>query len=236
MASMADDQQNPFTMMGMMNMMQPNKYSLPQYKGGLQLQGFRGPATDARGNVIQSFADAQAQHDAWDKANPAAPAQGTTLNSVGAGLEPAGSPARAMQNAGYGDWAMLDPTLAASRQGAMGGEGSVAATSGWNPVNPMSKTGVAPGAAGATGTASGAGGTASGAGGTNPVDMRQAYLDALANPGHVTTPGAAIPASQPVGSPSVLDAFLSQNKGSSGGAGGYSNEGFFNTLNKLRSA
>jgi hypothetical protein len=67
--------------------------------------------------------------------------------------------------------------------------------------------------------------------------MRQAYLDALANPGHVTTPGATIQPSQPVGSPSVMDAFLAQNKGGGGsGAGGYSNQGFFDTLNKLRSA
>ena len=74
---MADDQQNPFTMMGMMNMMQPNKYEPLQFKNRpLSLQGFRGPATDARGNVIQSYADAQTQHDAWNQAHPAAPAQG----------------------------------------------------------------------------------------------------------------------------------------------------------------
>ena len=234
---MADDQQNPFTMMGMMNLMKPNPYEAALYKNKpLSLQGFRGVATDAGGNPIKSFTDAQTAHDAWDTAHPAAPSQGTTLNSVGAGLEPAGSPARAMQNAGYGDWALLDPTLAASRQGAMGGEGSVAATSGWNPANPMSATGAAAGGAagmgGTTGTAAGAaGGTAQ----TNPVDMRQAYLDALANPGPVTTPGAAIPASQPVGSPSVMDSFLAANKGG-GAAGGYSNHGFFDTLNKLRSA
>jgi hypothetical protein len=140
-----------------------------------------------------------------------------------------------MQNAGYGDWALLDPMLAASRAGQQGGEGSVAATTGWNPANPMSATGVAGGALGAAGTASGAGRTASGAAQTNPVDMRQAYLDALANPGHVTTPGATIQPSQPVGTPSVMDSFLANNKGGTG-AGGYSNQGFFDTLNKLRSA
>jgi hypothetical protein len=65
--------------------------------------------------------------------------------------------------------------------------------------------------------------------------MRQAYLDALANPGHVTTPGATVQPSAPLGTPSVMDAFLAKNKGSSTpGAGGYSNEGFFSTLNKLR--
>ena len=145
-----------------------------------------------------------------------------------------------MQNAGYGDWALLDPMMAqSSRPGATAGAGSVGATSGWNPANPSSVyPTTAGGAAGAAGTASGAGGTASGGGGTNPVDMRQAYLDALANPGHVETQGAAIPASQPLGSPSVMASFLANNKGTgpAPAGGGYSNQGFFDTLNKLRTA
>ena len=38
---MADDQQNPFTMAGMMAMMLPNKYTNPAFKDKpLQLQGF----------------------------------------------------------------------------------------------------------------------------------------------------------------------------------------------------
>ena len=56
----------------------------------------------------------------------------------------------------------------------------------------------------------------------------------LSNPGKVETPGAKVPITQPVSNqPSVLDAFL---KGQSGGtgAGNYSNEGFFTTLNRLR--
>ena len=53
---MADDQQNPFTMMGMMQMMQPNKYIDPQYKDKpLPLPGYLGTPTDAQGNPIQSF-------------------------------------------------------------------------------------------------------------------------------------------------------------------------------------
>jgi len=217
--------------MGMLQMMQPNKYTLPQYKNGLSLQGFRGPATDARGNVIQSYADAQAAHDAWQPS--AAPAQGTTLNST-AGLEAQGSQARAMQNAGYGDWALLDPMMAqSSRPNPTAGAGSVGATAGWNPANPSSVYPTTSG--GAAGTASGTSGTAGGAAQTNPVDMRQAYLDALANPGHVTTPGATVQPSAPLGTPSVMESFLANNKGSSTpGAGGYSNEGFFSTLNKLR--
>ena len=74
---MADDQQNPFTMAGMMAMMQPNKYINPAYQGKpLPLPGFYGTPTDAQGKPIQSFLDAQSQHDAWNAANPAPAAPG----------------------------------------------------------------------------------------------------------------------------------------------------------------
>ena len=71
---MADDQTNPFTIAGMAGMMMPNPYT--QYKGQLPIPGYSGTPTDAQGNPIQSFLDAQAQHDAAP-----APAQGMTLNS-----------------------------------------------------------------------------------------------------------------------------------------------------------
>jgi hypothetical protein len=70
--------------------------------------------------------------------------------------------------------------------------------------------------------------------------MRQAYLQALANPGKVTTPGAAMqPGSAQTGAPqpSVLAAFLAAHpQGGSTGAGGYNNATFFNTLNQLQAA
>ena len=70
---MADDQQNPFTMAGMMQMMQPNKYIDPRFKDKpLPLPEFRGPATDAMGNLIPSFTHAQAAHDAWQPPGAAA--------------------------------------------------------------------------------------------------------------------------------------------------------------------
>ena len=63
----------------------------------------------------------------------------------------------------------------------------------------------------------------------NPIDMRQAYLDALSNPGKVTTPGAQmLPGTSPTGpqsQPSVLAQFLQQHPGGgTTGGGGYSNQ------------
>ena len=81
-------------------------------------------------------------------------------------------------------------------------------------------------------------GPATSAAPTNPIDMRQAYLDALSNPGHVTTPGANVPPTTPVGNqvPSVMSQFLANQGGKpTSGAGNYSNAQFFNTLNALRS-
>ena len=232
---MADDQQNPFTMMGMLQMMQPNPYT--QYKGRLPIPGYMGTPTDAMGKPIQSFLDAQSQHDAWDKANPAP--QGTTLNSSpGAGLEAQGSQARAMQDAGYGNWATLDPMMAQStRPNPTAGAGSVGATTGWNPNNSASIYPTSAGGAAGAGMPGGST-TAAQPPQSNPVDMRQAYLTALSNPGKVTTPGAAVPQAQPLGTPSVLNSFLAAHPGGGGGpaAGNYTNKPFFDTLSQLRSA
>jgi hypothetical protein len=67
--------------------------------------------------------------------------------------------------------------------------------------------------------------------------MRQAYLTALSNPGKVTTPGATIQPSAPLGQPNVLDAFLANHQAgpAAPASGGYSNQPFFNTLAQLRS-
>ena len=204
---MADDQQNPFTMAGMMAMMQPNKYISPAYKDKpLPLPGFYGTPTDAQGNPIQSFLDAQSQHDAWNAANPA-PAQGTTLNST---PQPGVIPfqhATMPDGMPYGQTNLGRGVTGTSWQGPGGGAPQQA---------PQQSAPAAP---------------------QNPIDMRQAYLDALSNPGKVTTPGATVPQASPLGSPSVMNSFLAANPGGGGaGAGGYNNSGFFNTLNKLRSA
>ena len=192
------DQTNPFVMAGMMGMMMPNKYTDPAFKDKpLGLQGYYGTPTDAMGNPIQSFTDAQAQHDAWAAAHPAPP-PGTTLNTPGGGLEAQGSQARAMQDAGYGDWAMLDPMMAqSSRPGATAGAGSVGATSGWNPANPSSAYPMSAGNQvdnadkGSRGNWTPTGQMIPGqtqqtqapAQLQNPVDMRQAYLDRAVEPG-----------------------------------------------------
>ena len=70
---MADDgQQNFMAQMMLGGMYGPNQYS--HFPGGLTQPGFTGTPTDALGNPIQSFVDAQKAHDAWTP--PAAPAPG----------------------------------------------------------------------------------------------------------------------------------------------------------------
>ena len=206
---MADDQTNPYTMMGMAAMMQPNKYINPAYKDKpLPLPGFYGTPTDAQGNPIQSFLDAQSQHDAWDKANPAPPAQGTTLNST---------PPMAQSP-------MLGQADGASNTGGYGAGISGAYRTAPTPAMMGRQTPQTAAPAAAP---------------TNPFDMRQAYLTALSNPGKVTTPGATVPQAQPLGTPSVLDSFMAAHPGGGTAApagGGYGNKGFFDTLQNLRSA
>ena len=195
------DQTNPYTQLGMMGMMMPNPYT--QYGGKpLPIPGYMGTPTDAQGNPIASFGQAQQAHDAWQP--PAAPAQGTTLNSAPqqydkptineGGILPSG------QNYGTSS-----PTY-------------IPASLNYSQSQPQAAPQQAPAP-------------------QNPIDMRQAYLTALSNPGKVTDPGATVPQAQPLGSPSVMNAFLAANpSGGGSGAGGYNNTGFFNTLNKLRSA
>ena len=93
------------------------------------------------------------------------------------------------------------------------------------------------------GTTYGNMGAAGGAGGGQaapapaPAPQDTSYqnaLDLLSSPGKVTTPGANVPVTKPVSmQPSVLDQFLAGQHGGQG-AGGYSNTGFFDTLNRLK--
>ena len=204
---MASDQQNPFELAGMMQMMLPNPYT--QYKGQLPMPGYMGTPTDAQGNPIQSFTDAQKAHDAWQ---PPAATSGTTLNST-------------PQSADLSAYQQGSPYISSGGvlpSGENYGSSSPTYVQGrYNP--PPLQQAAAPAAPAPT----------------NPIDMRQAYLTALSNPGKVTTPGANAPEAPPLGQPSVLNSFLAAHPGGGTAApagGGYGNKGFFDTLNQLRSA
>ena len=206
---------------GLMGLMGPNPYL--QYTGQIPMAGYRGAPTDAAGNPIASFTQAQAAHDAWQPP-AAAPAQGTTLNSTS--QVPEFLPVGMGQGTGG----------AAGGQNAMGSPGGV--TGGQNvgggyQINPAYAIQQAQQQYAGQHAAPAAPPP------TNPIDMRQAYLDALSNPGKVTTPGAQmLPGTTPTGpssQPSVLAQFLSQHpEGGQTGGGGYSNQGFFSTLNALK--
>ena len=134
---------------------------------------------------------------------------------------------------------MLDQTLA---QSSIPGQTAQPGSVGYQEANydktgpqmmtmPMAGT-AASGAAAAPQASQGAPGT--------PANSYQNALQLLSNPGHITTPGATVPQSQPVTQqPSVLNQFLNNSQpkpaqDGSTGAGGYSNQGFFDTLNKLK--
>ena len=164
------------------------------------------------GNPIASFTQAQQQHDAWNAANPApaAPAQGTTLNSTPQPGVIAFQHATMPDGMPYGQTSLGRGVTGTSWQGPGGGRRRNKRRP--RPRPPRRQ---------------------------NPIDMRQAYLDALSNPGKVTTPGAQmLPGTSPTGpqsQPSVLAQFLQQHPGGgTTGGGGYSNQGFFSTLNALK--
>ena len=217
---------------GLMGLMGPNPYL--QYTGQIPMAGYRGAPTDAAGNPIASFTQAQAAHDAWQP--PAQPApQGTTLNSnpgapnagVLTGLNYRGADG-SLQT--YGGAGAQPGTYMQTNPGGIGGGNAhnydqsagqrIEAQYQYMPAQQQQQQAPAPSP-------------------TNPIDMRQAYLDALSNPGKVTTPGAQmLPGTTPTGpssQPSVLAQFLSQHpEGGQTGGGGYSNQGFFSTLNALK--
>jgi hypothetical protein len=255
---MADD--NPFVDMGLLSMMQPNPYIDPAFRSKpLQLPGFRGVATNAAGKPIQSDIDAIAASQAPSSAPPPGT---TTLNTPGPGapapaaanysglgqwgpavsqLEnsylatPGGSAAASNPNAALISYIQsqnraLEGAATSQNQGGFGSGNNVLSSSAQAELNSnlgqiqqLQRQGAAaPAAAPAAPPAN------------NGVDLRQAYLDALANPGDPPIVGAKVPASNPLGTPSVLNAFLAAHpSGGSKGAGNYSNSGFFDTLNQL---
>jgi hypothetical protein len=250
MASADDPLADYQNMLGLQGLTGPNPYL--EYTGQIPMAGFMGAPTNAQGQPIQSFTDAQ----------NAAP--GTTLNTSGAvantanpfaGVQvPQGQNTAVAQPFGglnSQQWQALTPQQRSAAQGAMGqyqagvaatqpdsfvashnnpsggspGAGSYLQGLGYDAFNRMANAPSAPAAPAAP---------------TNPYNMRQAYLDALSNPGKVTTPGAVMqPGARPTGAPqpSVLQAFLAAHpSGGTSVPGGYSNTSFFNTLNNLQAA
>ena len=220
-------------------MFDPSQFANPYSqwnKQALPFMGqYAGAPTDAHGNPIQSYQTAQQAHDAWAAANPApaqAPAKtpGVTLNSAQQLYNQMAAPS-AMNPTG-------NPAFGASEWGfGLGAQGAVDRNS---PAYQMDPSGAGTGAGGAgTGVPGTIGGGQAGAAPPaaapqNPIDMNQAYLSALANPGKVTTPGATVAQSAPPSASSgVLQQFLQnwQNQGSpTQGAGNYNNKGFFDAL------
>jgi hypothetical protein len=228
MASGDDPTADYMNVMGFQGLTNPNPYL--EFTGQIPMAGYMGAPTNAAGAPIQSYLDAQAQHNAWQPpASTPSSTPGTTLNntqqwwnnlSQPSLMNPSGNAALGMANWG----AFMGPQAA---------------------IDQASPGFLQPGMQGYQGGATGAAAPGAGAAAPqNPVDMRQAYLTALSNPGKVATPGAQIlPGTSmtgPVGSsqPSVLQAFLAAHPqgGSAPGAGpgGFSNAGFFNTLKQLQ--
>jgi hypothetical protein len=218
---------------------------------------YAGMPTDAMGRPIQSYLDAQTAAQAPQQAPP------VSLNSVpaaaqsspfpqsmpGAGAPVGGAPiAQPFGGLNREQWNALTPQQRSAAQGPMlqyqaagammpsGGNQFVASGNNPSGSNPQAQTAVAlsdsamsdwnrmqnqPQAAPQAAAPAG-------------PDMSQAYLNALANPGKVTTPGATVPQSPaPSNQSGVLQQFLQNWKAGGGqtqGAGNYNNAGFFNAL------
>jgi hypothetical protein len=218
---MADDTKNlpyPFQF-------DPSQWSNPysSYKGAaFPSTSYSGTPTDAHGNPIGSYQAALAAQQAAAAAQaPAASPQGTTLNS--SPQIPQFLPIGMGQGTGG----------AAGGQNAMGSPGQAVGgqlTGGGYMINPayaiqqmQQQAAPKPAAAAPQAPAAPPG-----------PDMNQAYLAALSNPGHVTTPGATVPESPtPSGQSGVLQQFLANwnQKGQpTQGAGNYNNRGFYDAL------
>lgn len=252
MASGSDPLADMQNMIGYAGLVGQNPYL--QYQGKIPMAGFytgnagNMPPTDATGQPIQSFVNAN-NNAQQQLANQ--PAQGTTLNSTPQGLP-------AAQQSALGQWGPAINELAqnsaaaqaaktpqqlgvdaqnnAVRQqmlqqqanmsdvaGAPGGFGNMPGGAFNSGSYVPQQLPSAPGASASTG-----------GGPPSPPDMRQAYLNALSNPGPLRTYGAAPPqAGQAltgsVTQPNVLQQFLANNGGRSV-PGGYSNQGIFNSL------
>lgn len=208
------DNTNPYMASAMAGLYGPNPYSpIPQGQPFPYPPTYHGTPTDAMGNPIQSFTN-------WQNANP----PGTTLNSTPAQTQPAQGGITWQGNKAYnasGQPASESEIMQNATQ-QVGFEpvyGSVGRMSG-QIIGDVRVPQAAPQQAAPQQQQS-----------SGAPNNWQAALDALSNPGKVTTPGAQ----SGTGSlgPSVLDNFLASTRGGQG-AGNYSNQAFFDTLNRLK--
>jgi hypothetical protein len=183
---------------------------------------YAGTPTNAQGQAIQ-------------------PPPGMTLNSTPAQpQQAAGAPAGGLTAADFAQGSAMNPSgnmaLAAANWGGFPASGVNTSTPGGymqammaNPVNQALNGGQA-GAAGAAGAAGG--------GAAAPANNWQQTLAMLANPGHVTTPGATVPAAPSTGgqpTPGVLQNFLANWQPASSGAGSGFTQNFNTILRGLQS-
>jgi hypothetical protein len=193
-----------------------NRFSPFQGKAFPWPSQYSGTPTDALGRPIQSYMDAAAQNAAAAQPAQAPPVSlNTTPGSYG---QPGTNPWATLQAGGAtpdqmaGFMSQMQPTY---------GTSGVA-----NPNYSRMMGRLMAGVGGQNAQPS----ASSASGGGGGIDMNQAYLNALANPGKVVTPGAKVtPSPAPSGQSGVLQQFLA-NWQPQTGAGGYSNAGFLNAL------
>ena len=251
----AEGSDNPILDMGLLGMMQPNPYLDPtlNYNADgtpkpLALPGFRGAATDAYGRAIGAPPPGTTTLNTPGPGATAAPAGGQPASGTfnyGA-MGSAGAPLQELMSNYQAAQSKLSPQQqydqAQTRQMDTRNAQNIAnlnmnrtAGGGMGAGNNVMNSG--PDYSSPVFSGSGAAGPAAAAPAPTGTDPRQAYLDALANPGPLTPVGAAVPASKPLGTPSVLNAFMAAHpSGGTKGAGGYDNSGFFSTLSNLKSA
>ena len=219
---MSDPLANAYNVLGAQGMVGPNPYL--EFTGQIPLAGYAGVPTNAQGQPIASYQQ-------WLASQQGQQAPGTTLNSAPAssGI----SPNQANLNA------QLAAVYAGGGQsgGGFGGQGSGGSFGNGVYLENLLQQGA--GSYG-PGTQAQQAAPAAPTQSSNPAAQRQAYLQALANPGPVPTYGAQmLPGAQATGAPqpSVLAQFLAAHpQGGTTGAGGYTNAPFFGTLKNLQAA
>jgi hypothetical protein len=207
-----------------------NQYSLFSNKALPWPSSYAGAPTDAMGNPIQSYTDAnnaaqsnyQAQLAQYNAGQGQQQAPGTTLNST-----PTSYPQGIYTPGAVDKLGVRNPSgdipLSSFAGGDYGSQASNDASGlmmllGMDPTMGMPKQSAPAGPAPPA-----------------PPNMWQATLSALANPGKVTTPGANVPASPTSSQPSsgALRAFMQNFKPAQSGPGSQFQQGFGNTLKGL---